>query len=120
MANYLLLQSGKQPVGKNWITKLIKRRPEIDSKFARKYNYERAKCEDPKIIQEHFDRVRNAISKYGILPEDIYNFDETGFAIGLCASTKVVTGSDRYAWPKLLQPGNREWVTAIKATNSTG
>jgi hypothetical protein len=120
MANYLLLQSGKQPVGKNWITKLIKRRPEIDSKFARKYNYERAKCEDPKIIQEHFDRVRNAISEYGILPEDIYNFDETGFAMGLCASAKVVTGSDRYAQPKLLQPGNREWVTAIEATNSTG
>jgi hypothetical protein len=50
MANYLLLQSRKQPVGKNWITKLIKRRLEIDSKFVRKYNYEYAKYEDPKII----------------------------------------------------------------------
>ncbi|EED15710.1 pogo transposable element, putative [Talaromyces stipitatus ATCC 10500] len=120
MVNYLLLQHGKPQVGKNWVTNLIKRRPEIDSKFARKYNYERAKCEDPKIIQEHFDRVRDAISKYGILPEDIYNFDETGFAMGLCATAKVITGSDRYARPKLLQPGNREWVTAIEATNSTG
>ncbi|EEA22978.1 conserved hypothetical protein [Talaromyces marneffei ATCC 18224] len=120
MVNYLLLQRDKPQVGKNWITRLIKRRPEIDSKFARKYNYERAKCEDPKIIQEHFDRVRDAISEYGILPEDIYNFDETGFAMGLCATAKVITGSDRYARPKLLQPGNREWVTAIEATNSTG
>ncbi|EED11514.1 conserved hypothetical protein [Talaromyces stipitatus ATCC 10500] len=120
MVNYLLQQHGKSQVGKNWVTNLIKRRPEIDSKFARKYNYERAKCEDPKIIQEHFDRVRAAISEYGILPEDIYNFDETGFAMGLCASAKVITGSDRYAQPKLLQPGNREWVTAIEATNSTG
>ncbi|EED18824.1 conserved hypothetical protein [Talaromyces stipitatus ATCC 10500] len=76
----------------------------IDSKFARKYNYERAKCEDPKIIQEHFDRVQAAISEYGILPEDIFNFDETGFAMGLCATAKVITGSDRYAQPKLLQP----------------
>jgi hypothetical protein len=120
MVNYILLQHGKPQVGKNWITKLIKRRPEIDSKFARKYNYERAKCEDPKIIQGHFDRVRDIISEYGILPEDIYNFDETGFAMGLCATAKVITGSDRYARPKLLQPGNREWVTAIEATNSTG
>ncbi|EED12236.1 pogo transposable element, putative [Talaromyces stipitatus ATCC 10500] len=120
MANYILSQHGKPQVGKNWITKLIKRRPEIDSKFARKYNYERAKCEDPKIIQEHFDRVQAAISEYGILPEDIFNFDETGFAMGLCATAKVITGSDRYAQPKLLQPGNREWVTAIEATNSTG
>ena len=67
-----------------------------------------------------FDRVRDAISKYGILPEDIYNFNETGFAMGLCTTAKVITGSDRYARPKLLQPGNREWVTAIEATNSTG
>ncbi|EEA24967.1 conserved hypothetical protein [Talaromyces marneffei ATCC 18224] len=120
MANYLLLQRGNQQVGENWVTNLIKRRPEIDSKFSRRYNYERAKCQDPKIIKEHFDRVRAAISEYGILPEDIYNFDETGFAMGLCATAEVITGSDRYARPKLLQPGNREWVTAIEATNSTG
>ncbi|EED11996.1 conserved hypothetical protein [Talaromyces stipitatus ATCC 10500] len=105
MANYLLSQSGNQQVGEKWVYNLVKRRPEIDSKFSRRYNYERAKCEDPKIIQEHFDRVRDAISQYGILPEDIYNFDETGFAMGLCATAK---------------PGNREWVTAIEATNSTG
>ncbi|EED21129.1 transposon, putative [Talaromyces stipitatus ATCC 10500] len=120
MANHLLLQRGNQQVGENWVYNLVKRRPEIESNFSRKYNYERAKCEDPKIIQEHFDRVREVISEYGILPEDIYNFDETGFAMGLCATAKVITGSDRYARPKLLQPGNREWVTAIEATNSTG
>jgi hypothetical protein len=58
--------------------------------------------------------------QYGILPEDIFNFDKTGFAMGLCATVKVITGSDRYCRPKLLQPGNREWVTAIEAVNSTG
>jgi hypothetical protein len=120
MANHLLLQHGNQQVGEKWVYNLVQRRPEIDSKFSRRYNYERAKCEDPKIIREHFDRVREVISEYGILPEDIYNFDETGFAMGLCATAKVITGSDRYARPKLLQPGNREWVTAIEATNSTG
>ncbi|EED22675.1 conserved hypothetical protein [Talaromyces stipitatus ATCC 10500] len=120
MANYLLSQRGNQQVGEKWVYNLIQRRPEIESKFSRKYNYERAKCEDPKLIQEYFDRVREVISKYGILPEDIYNFDETGFAMGLCATAKVITGSDRYARPKLLQPGNREWVTAIEAINSTG
>jgi hypothetical protein len=120
MANHLLLQRGNQQVGEKWVYNLIQRRPEIGSKFSRKYNYERAKCEDPKIIQDHFDRVRDVISEYGILPEDIYNFDETGFAMGLCATAKVITGSDRYARPELLQPGSREWVTAIEATNSTG
>ena len=120
MANHLLSQHGTQQIGEKWVYNLVQRRPEIDSKFSRRYNYECANCEDPKIIQEHFDRVRDVISEYGILPEDIYNFDETGFAMGLCATAKVITGSDRYARPELLQPGNREWVTAIEATNSTG
>ncbi|EED13708.1 pogo transposable element, putative [Talaromyces stipitatus ATCC 10500] len=120
MADYLLSQRGNQYVGENWEYNLVKRRPEIESKFSRKYNYERAKCEDPKIVQEYFDRVREVILEYGILPEDIYNFDETGFAMGLCATAKVITGSDRYNRPNILQPGDREWVTAIEAVNSIG
>lgn len=56
----------------------------------------------------------------GILDKDIYNFDKTGFAMGLIATTKVVTRSEILGRPKLLQPGQREWVTAIKCINSTG
>jgi hypothetical protein len=106
MANYLLSQHGNQQVGEKWVHNLIKRRPDLKSRFSRRYNYERAKCEDPKIIQEYFDRVQETILKYGIVPEDIYNFDETGFAMGLCATAKVITSSDRYGRPNLLQPGN--------------
>jgi hypothetical protein len=120
MANYLLSQRGNQQVGENWVYNLVQRRSELKSRYSRRYNYERAKCEDPKIIQEYFDSVQEAMLEYGILPEDIYNFDETGFAMGLCATAKVITGSDRYSRPYLLQPGNREWVTAIEAVNSTG
>ncbi|EED16632.1 hypothetical protein TSTA_017070 [Talaromyces stipitatus ATCC 10500] len=36
-----------------------------------KYNYERAKCEDIKIIREDFDRVRDVIQEYEILSEDM-------------------------------------------------
>jgi hypothetical protein len=64
MANHLLSQREDQQVGEKWVYNLVKRRPEIDSKFSRRYNYERAKCEDPKIIQEHFDRVRDVITEY--------------------------------------------------------
>jgi hypothetical protein len=66
----------------------------VKLRFSQRYNYERAKCENIKIIREHFDRVRDAIQQYRILFEDIYNFNETGFAIGLCATVKVITGSD--------------------------
>jgi hypothetical protein len=35
--------------------------------------------QDPVIIQEWFQRVQSTIEQYGIVTEDIYNFDETGF-----------------------------------------
>jgi hypothetical protein len=94
IANILLSQHGNQEISKKWIYRLVQCRPDIKSRFSRRYNYERAKYEDPKIIQEYFDHVREAILKYDILPEDIYNFNKTSFAMGLCATVKVITGSD--------------------------
>jgi hypothetical protein len=57
MANILLVQHGNQQVGEKWVYNLVQRRAELKSRFSRRYNYERAKCEDLKIIQEYFDRV---------------------------------------------------------------
>jgi hypothetical protein len=64
--------------------------------------------------------VENTIAKYGITLADIYNFDETGFMMGLIASGMVVTGAERRGRPKSVQPGNREWVTVIQAINAEG
>ncbi|EKV06856.1 hypothetical protein PDIG_76290 [Penicillium digitatum PHI26] len=123
MANVLLSHRGINPsstVGKNWVTNYIKRHPNLSSRFSRRYNYERAKCEDPKIIGEWFTLVQKTILQYGIDNDDIYNFDETGFAMGLTATAKVITRSEYYGRRSLLQPGNREWVTAIECTNASG
>ena len=57
--------------------------------------------------------MQHTILQYGIDPDDIYNFDETGFAMGLTATAKVVTRAEYYGQQSLLQPGNHEWVTAI-------
>ncbi|KFZ19740.1 hypothetical protein V501_00529 [Pseudogymnoascus sp. VKM F-4519 (FW-2642)] len=98
----------------------IKRRTEIKAKFSRKYDYKRAKCEDPKIIQEWFSLVRNTVAKYGILEQDIYNFNKAGFTMGVIATTKVVTSSEVKSRPKTIQLGNREWVSIIQGVNSYG
>ncbi len=51
MADLLLAARDASPVGKNWATNFINRRPEIKSKFNCKYDYKRAQCEDPVIIR---------------------------------------------------------------------
>jgi hypothetical protein len=123
MANILLQEgsrSGQQAVGKNWVTEFIKRHDEIKSRFARRYNFQRALCKNPKLIRQWFDRLKEICMQYGISTEDIYNFDETGFAMGLIATTKVVTRSNMPGRPHLIQPGQREWVTTIECINTRG
>jgi hypothetical protein len=109
----------KAQVGQQWVYRFITRHPELKSRYNRKYDYQRAKCEDPEIIQAWFRLVRNTIAKYGILDADIYNFDETGFQMGIISTSKVVTAADR-ARTVSIQPGNREWVTVIESINATG
>jgi predicted HTH domain antitoxin len=58
IANILLQAdnpSGFKPVGKNWVSTFINRRDEIKTRYARRYNYSRAQCEDPKVIKGWFN-----------------------------------------------------------------
>jgi hypothetical protein len=45
--------------------------------------------------------------------DDIYNFDETRFMMGIIFVGMVVTTSDSRGKAKLAQPGNREWAMVI-------
>lgn len=69
---------------------------------------------------EWFGLVANVKAKYGIQDEDVHNFDETRFQMGVIGSMKVVTGLERRAQPDLIQPGDREWVTVIQGICAAG
>ncbi|KAJ3455278.1 hypothetical protein MRS44_013878 [Fusarium solani] len=120
MANRLLADRNAPPVGKRWASNFVKRHDELKTRFFRRYDYQRAKCEDPIEIRKWFKLVENTIAKYGIDLADIYNFDEVGFMMGVIANGMVVTGTERRARPKLVQPGSREWITVIQAINAEG
>ncbi|RKK17113.1 hypothetical protein BFJ66_g18036, partial [Fusarium oxysporum f. sp. cepae] len=120
MANKLLADRDAPPVGKRWASNFVKRQPELKTRRFRRYDYKRAKCEDPEVIRGWFRLVRNIITKYGIVESDIYNFDETGFMMGIISTGMVVTSAERRSNAKLAQPGNREWTTVIQGINSQG
>ncbi|EER30060.1 mariner-Tc1 transposon family protein [Coccidioides posadasii C735 delta SOWgp] len=56
MANHLLaIRDPTSPpprVGQNWVSNLIKRRTELKCCYSRPYNWDRAKCDDRKVIQQ--------------------------------------------------------------------
>jgi hypothetical protein len=89
-------------------------------RFFRRYNYQRAKYEDLTIICNWFRLIENTIAKYGIQLYDIWNFDKTGFIMGMISSGMVVIGLEKLGRLKLVQPGNRKWITIIQAINAEG
>ena len=121
MADILLSARARSPanaspsVGENWVRKFVNRHEQLQSKYTRKYDYQRALCEDPEVINNWFQPVENTRAKYGIPDEDVYKFDETGFQMGVISTAKVVTGSQRAGKALVTQPWNREWVTAVEA-----
>ena len=83
-------------VCEKWVYNFVKRRPRLSSRFSKRYNYKRAKYKDPKIIKEWFNLIEKTILQFSIDPDDVYNFDKTGFVIGLIATTHVISRSDFY------------------------
>jgi hypothetical protein len=64
--------------------------------------------------------VGDIIAKYGVTEEDIFNFDETSFQMGVISTSKVIITLDRKVGLRTRQLGNRKWVTAIEAVNARG
>jgi hypothetical protein len=126
MANLLLrsrelIPSDPPPkVGKNWTTEFVKRHQTLSTRLSRKYNYERALSEDLRVILPWFKLVEHTIQKYGITSDVIYNFDESGFAMGISSTQKVITSAEYHGRRGVLQPGNREWVTVIECIGANG
>jgi hypothetical protein len=57
MANQLLRVRDAPPVGKLWAYNFVQRYEEIRIRYIRRYDYQRAKCEDPEVIGGWFALV---------------------------------------------------------------
>ena len=99
MANQLRAARGAKPVSPRWASNFVKRKPELKSRLTRQRDRQRVFCSDPGVIGPWFDLVRNVKAKYSIQDEDTYNFDETGFTMGVGNRVKVVTASERRTEP---------------------
>jgi hypothetical protein len=124
MADVLLQARGQDPpplpLGKNWATRFVSSQAELQTKWDRKLHSQRALCQDPVKFNAWFKLVDDTRRTYGILNQDTYNFDETGFMMGVASTSKVVTSSDTISRAVAVQPGNRDWVTTIECINASG
>jgi hypothetical protein len=104
-------------VSKMWTTRFLKRHKYLREK-QKKLSQDRQAAEDLRIVQVYFERLAAIIQGHGILPESIWNMDETGFRIGIGKDQFVVTKRKRIHY--FGTPENRESATAIEAISAGG
>ncbi|EDN99218.1 hypothetical protein SS1G_14078 [Sclerotinia sclerotiorum 1980 UF-70] len=85
------------------------------------------KIEEEVIIQHIIDMDERGFSPKFISVESMANHilesrgeKRVGFIMGVISSSMVITSVDRCGKSKGIQPGNREWSTAIVCGNATG
>jgi hypothetical protein len=102
MADKVLGVRGGEPVGKKWAAQFITRSNALKMAFNQAKDRQRILQEDPEVIGTWFKLMEETKAKWGVHDQDIHNFDETGFQIGIIGSMKVVTGSERRSQPNLV------------------
>jgi hypothetical protein len=102
IADKLLTACEKEPVRKNWIERFISCSDELKMAFNRAKDRQRILQEDPEVVSAWFTLISKTITEFGVYKDDIHNFDETGFQMGVIGTIKVVTGSKQRTRPQLV------------------
>jgi hypothetical protein len=92
MADKPLGVRGGEPVGKHWAERFMTRSDQLNIAFNRAKDRQKMLQEDPEIISAWFKLVKDTKAKYGIHDDDVHNFDETGFQMGVIGSIKSCYG----------------------------
>ena len=70
-------------------------------------------------IDKWFDHFSQAITERQILPENMYNMDESGFSIGNIKGAQVVVDTTLLTKYQA-HPGRQEWATVIECISAIG
>lgn len=106
-------------LGNKWVQSFLRRNPAVGSCIGRPLEASRAHNTTKEQIQAFFDLFERIQKQYNILPENIWNVDETGIAVGVCANS-IVLGKAGKRRTYIQSPENREWVSIVEAISAKG
>jgi hypothetical protein len=112
------MNSDVEPLGKAWVSKYIQRNPRVKSIIGRPMEAARVNGAQPEQIQEFYDRVNRVRRTKNIRPENIWNMDEAGTALGICTNSMVL-GDSQKKRTYVQSPQDREWVSIVETVSAT-
>jgi hypothetical protein len=108
-----------KPPGRNWAQGFEKRHPELKPRRVRAMDWNRHEKNIYDKITDWFEIIRKVLEDPSILPENVYNMDETGIMLSKLGCVKVLVGKDdmrNYRGARV----KRETVTAIECISGDG
>jgi hypothetical protein len=106
-----------KPPGPNWAKAFEKHRPELAAKKNRPQDWNRHNIYDK--VEYWFEVIGKEVQNPDILPENVYNMDETGIMLSMLNSVKVLVGEDdthAYRGARV----KRTMVTAVECISADG
>ncbi len=83
-----------KPPGKNWAQGFSKRHPVLKLKRVRAIDWKRHETNVYEKIIHWFEVIGKVVQDPAILPENVYNMDETGVILCMLGYVKVIVGKD--------------------------
>jgi hypothetical protein len=108
-----------QPPGKNWPQGFYKRHPELKARRVKALDWNRHDKNIYDKVTHWFTVIGKELDDPAILPENVYNMDETGILLSVLSSLKALVGKDD---PRSYRGAGvkRTLVTAIECISADG
>jgi DDE superfamily endonuclease/Tc5 transposase DNA-binding domain len=107
-------------VGGNWASRFVKRHNPTYKKIrTQPLAAERKATHTKATFLTFFQKLQDTIRKYQIRKKEVYNFDETGWRIGIGKRSEVIA-SIRQSRVFVPDPDNRESLTSIECIGADG
>jgi hypothetical protein len=78
-----------EPLGRDYFQRYITTNPHIYKIKQKSKDIDRIVAQQIEEISKFFEVFLETIIKYGVQPSDMWNFDETGFRIGIGGNVQV-------------------------------
>ena len=119
MASRVLRANGDtDSLGKKWISGFKQRNPRIASIVGKKMEACRIDNATPEQLHAFFNHLDCTRKRLNVRDENMWNMDETGIALGICANTLVLASSEK-SHTYVKAPQDREWVSIIETISAT-
>jgi hypothetical protein len=115
-----LRQPNLKKFSHNWAQRFMtKYGTHVSTKWSMSLDSIRAKSVTPAVCEHYFDLLKKTLEEHGILPHNIYGFDESGFPLGGGGKTRVI-GPITSKSAKRQRNGNKENVTVMACICADG